>query len=195
MTAGHDEQEKTRPPRRTLRIDSPHVLFGQMARLPELVKPRPREDEDGLQFLMRLRGSTTPEEAVTFTAFAALPVPAIGWGYECLRMMADHLDASERPLMHQIADWLAEPTVTRRHAIMRHALWAPVRSPSVLLALAAGWAAGGPAPNDSDPSPAHKTPVAINSAVLSCLARAQLRQRPVYLARFLDMAETLFRAY
>ncbi|TKW68883.1 MAG: hypothetical protein DI616_01830 [Paracoccus denitrificans] len=178
-----------------MRSDNPADLFDQQARLGELVKHRPRLDENGLQFLTRLRGSTTPEEAVTFTAFSALPVAAIGWGYECLRMMADHLDPSERPVMHQISDWLNEPSTTRRHAIMRSALWAPMRTPSVLLALSVGWAAGGPAPNDPEPSPAHKTPVAINSAVLSCLARAQLRQRPVYMARFLDMAETLFRAY
>lgn len=190
-----DPQEKTRPPRRTLRADRPAELFAQLDRLPELVKLRPRPDENGLQFLTRLRGSTTPEEAVTYTAFAALPVAAVGWGYECLRMMAEQLDPGERHMMHQIADWLAEPTTTRRHAIMRQALWAPVRNPSVFLALAVGWASGGPAPNDPEPSPPHKTPVAINSAVLSCLARVQIRQRSVYMARFLDMAETLFRAY
>ena len=194
MTAG-DDLEKTRPPRRTLRTESPTELFAQLERLPELVKPRPRADENGLQFLYRLRGSTTPEEAVTYVAFAALPISAVGWGYECLRMMAEHLDASERPMMHLISDWLNDPTTSRRHIIMRQALWAPVRNPSVLLGLAVGWASGGPAPNDPEPSPPHKAPVAINSAVLSCLARTQLRQRPVYLARFLDMAEALFRAY
>ncbi|MFV0294369.1 MAG: DUF6931 family protein [Paracoccus sp. (in: a-proteobacteria)] len=194
MTAGN-ENEKTRPPGRTLRTNSPVDLFAQMDKLPELVKPRPRADENGLQFLIRLRGSTTPEEAVTFVAFAALPVPAVGWGYECLRMMAEYLDSGERSRMHNISDWLNGPTTTRRHEIMREALWAPVRSPSVLLGLAVGWASGGPAPNDSEPSLAHKTPIAINSAVLSCLARTQLRQRPVYLARFLNVAETLFRAY
>lgn len=194
MNSG-EQQEKTRPPRRTLRTESPVDLFRQHPRLGELVKHRPRENEDGLQFLTRLRGSTTPEEAVTFAAFSALPVPAVGWGYECLRMMAEHLDSSERPMMHQISDWLNEPSTARRQAIMRQALWAPMRTPSVLLALSVGWAAGGPAPNDPEPSPSHKTPVAINSAVLSCLARAQLRQRPVYLARLLDTAEALFRAY
>lgn len=194
MTSG-EETEKTRPPRRMLRTDSPAELFRQVERLPELVKPRPRPEENGLQFLTRLRGSTTPEEAVTYTAFAALPVAAVGWGYECLRMMVEHLDGSERPMMHLVSDWLNDPTTSRRHAIMRQALWAPVRNPSVLLGLAVGWANGTPAPNDPEISPSHKTPVAINSAVLSCLARTQLRQRPVFLARFLDMAETLFRAY
>ena len=84
MTAG-TEQEKTRPPRRTLRTDSPVDLFAQHQRLAELVKHRPRGDENGLQFLTRLRGSTTPEEAVTFTAFSALPVPATGTGIWSMR--------------------------------------------------------------------------------------------------------------
>ena len=37
--------------------------------------------------------------------------------------------------------------------------------------------------------------IGIDSAVLSCLARADLSRRSFYLARFLDMAEALFRAY
>lgn len=144
--------------------------------------------------MWRLRASTTPEEAVTFTAFAALPTTAAGWGYECLRLMADQLQPQERGLMRQVAQWLAEPATHLRHDIMREALWSPARSPSVLLALAVGWSTGRPAPNDPDLSPPHKTPVAINSAVLSCLARAPLSQRSVYLARILDMAEPLFKA-
>ena len=194
MTSGA-ENEKTRPPRRTLRGEYPAQLFRHTERLPDLVKLRPRDGEDGLQFLGRLRGSTTPEEAVTFVAFAAMPAAAVGWGYECLRMMADQLDASERPMMHRIADWLNQPTIAGRHDIMREALWAPVRGPSVLLGLAVGWSAGTPAPNDPEPSAPWRTPLAINSAVLSCLARTPLSRRSVYLARFLDMAETLFRAY
>lgn len=188
-------EEKTQPPRPTARPGTPVALFAEMPRLDELVKLKPREDEDAVRFLGRLRGSTTPEEAVTFSAFAALPVPAVGWGYECLRMMSDHLDPAERQTMLTIAEWLNHPAPSRRFEIMRDALWAPVRGPAVLLALAAGWSSGGPAPNDPEPVPVHKTPVAINSAVLSCLARAHLSRRSVYLARFLDMAEAIFRAY
>ena len=82
-----------------------------------------------------------------------------------------------------------------RFALMREALFAPFRSPAVMLALAVGWSTGTPAPNDPERSAPHKTPVALNSAVLSCLARADLSRRSFYLARFLDMAEALFRAY
>ncbi|SIS57046.1 DUF6931 family protein [Paracoccus saliphilus] len=190
-----DQDDTTERPRRTLREEDPRALFVQLQSLADLVKLSPREDEDGLRFLARLRASTTPEEAVTYTAFAALPTNAAGWGYECLRLMADHLHPQERPMMQKIAAWLANPTTRLRHDIMKEALWAPARGPSVLLGLAVGWSTGKPAPNDPEPAPAHKAPVAINSAVLSCLARVPLSQRSVYLARILDMAESLFRAY
>ncbi|RNF34447.1 DUF6931 family protein [Paracoccus methylarcula] len=190
-----DQDDTTERPRRTLREQDPQTLFAELQSLAELVKLRPRAGEDGLRFLARLRASTTPEEAVTYTAFAALPTNAAGWGYECLRLMADHLHPQERPMMRQIAAWLANPTTRLRHDIMKEALWAPARGPSVLLGLAVGWSTGKPAPNDPEPAPAHKAPIAINSAVLSCLARVPLSQRSVYLARILDMAESLFRAY
>ena len=185
-------EEKTLRPQRSLRPESPVDLFALLDKLPDLVKLRPVANEDRSRFLARLRFSTTPEEAVTYTAFAALPTAAAGWGYECLRLMAGHLQPQERQMMEGIAGWLANPTTRLRHDIMKEALWAPTRSPSVLLGLAVGWSTGSPAPNDPDPSPAHKAPVALNSAVLSCLARVPLSQRPIYLSRILDMADTLF---
>lgn len=190
-----DQTDKTHPPRRSMRYDTPAELFASLPQVRDLTQIRPRADEDNLQYLFRLRGSTTPEEAVTFTSFAALPTVAAGWGYECLRQMADHLSPLERPLMQDIAAWIANPVPGIRYKVMREALWAPSRSPSVLLGLAVGWSTGGPAPNDSLRPPPWRTPQAVNSAVLSCLARAELSRRPIYLARFLDMAESLFRIY
>lgn len=194
MASGEDTTRRPmRGIRGSIRAGDPADHFATLPKLAELVKLRPQPAEDGLHFLARLRSSTTPEEAVTYTAFAAVPTDAAGWGYEALRLMADHLQPQEREMMQQIAAWLANPTTRGRHGIMRDALWAPTRGPSVLLGLAVGWSTGGPAPNDPDPAAVHKTPVAINSAVLSCLARAPLNRRSFYLARILDMAETLFR--
>lgn len=190
-----DSHDRTHPPRRSLRYQSPTQLFQMMPQLADLMQLRPRDGEDHLDFLVRLRGSTTPEEAVTFTAFAVLPTVAAGWGYECLRQMADHLDPLERPLIKEIAAWIAAPTTSQRHKLMRDALWAPSRSPSVLLALAVGWSHGGPAPNDPLRPPPWRTPQAVNSAVLSCLARADLSSRSVFLARFINAAETILRDY
>lgn len=189
-----DAEATTQRPRRSLRSGGPEQHFEELPRLRDLIKMRPLSDEDSLSFLARLRSSTTPEEAVTYTAFAAVPTDAAGWGYECLRLMAEFLLPQERQTMQQIAAWLANPATRLRHELMRDALWAPVRGPSVLLALAVGWSTGGPAPNDPEPAPAHKAPVAINSAVLSCLARVPMNRRSVYLARILDMAQSLYRA-
>lgn len=188
-----DAGDITQRPRRSLRPGSAEQHFADLPHLPGLVKLRPLPQEEAAAFLARLRSSTTPEEAVTYTAFAAVPTDATGWGYECLRLMADHLQPQERQMMQQIAAWLANPTTRARQELMRDALWAPVRGPSVLLALAVGWSTGCPAPNDPDPSPPHKAPVAINSAVLSCLARVPMHRRSVYLARILDMAQALYR--
>lgn len=187
--------DKTCPPRRSLRYDTPSELYTCLPEVQLLTTLRPRQDEDNLQYLYRLRSSTTPEEAVTFAAFAAQPSVASGWGYECLRLMADHLSPLEKPMLQDIAAWVNNPTTAMRHRLMREALWAPTRSPSVLLGLAVGWSIGGPAPNDPMRPPAYRTPQAINSAVLSCLARSQLARRPVYLARFIDLADSLFRAF
>lgn len=190
-----DQSDKTSPPRRSTRYDTPAELFAHLPQVRDLTQIRPRPEEDNLQYLLRLRGSTTPEEAVTFTAFAALPTAAASWGYECLRQMAENLNPVERPMMQDIAAWIANPTTSMRYKLMRDALWAPSRSPSVLLGLAVGWSTGGPAPNDPMRPPPFRTPQAVNSAVLSCLARAELSRRSVYLARIIDMAESLLRAY
>lgn len=190
-----EENDKTTPPRRSTRYDTPAELYARIPQVLDLTQFRPRPEEDNLRYLSRLRGSTTPEEAVTFTAFAALPTAAAGWGYECLRQMAEHLNPVERPMMQDIAAWISNPTTSMRYKLMKDALWAPSRSPSVLLGLAVGWSTGGPAPNDPLRPPPWRTPQAVNSAVLSCLARAELSRRPIFLARIIDMAESLLRAY
>ncbi len=192
---GAAEPEKTRPPISRLRFDQPVDLFAAMPQVGELMQKRPREAEDGLAFLGRLRSSTTPEEAVTFTAFAALPQMAIWWGHECLRSMPDHLDRNDRAMMELIAAWIARPSIDLRHRVMRDALWATGRSPTVYLGLAVGWSGGSIAPNDPATVPPYRAPKALNTSVLSCLAKADLNRRPIFLAQFIDMAESLFRVY
>ena len=189
------DAEKTRPPVGALRYETPMDLFAALPQVADLTQHRPREGEDGLAFLGRLRSSTTPEEAVTFTAFAALPQMAIWWAHECLRSMPDYLDQNDRKMLELVAAWITEPSTYQRHKIMKEALWAPGRAPTIMLGLAVGWSGGSIAPNDPAPVPPYRTPKAINTSVLSCLARADLSRRPILLARFIDMAESLFRVY
>jgi hypothetical protein len=185
--------EHTRPPIGSLRYPDAPSLYAAIPQVAELTQHRPRPDETAIEYLLRLRASTTPEEAITFTAFATLPQLAIWWGYECLRLMPDYLEARDRPYMEAIAAWTKAPTTDLRHRLMREALFAHFRSPAVMLALAVGWSGGPVAPNDPAPVPVHRLPRSLNSAVLSCLARAEMTRRPVLLARFITMAEALCR--
>ncbi len=194
---GADQQasDKTQPPVSSLRYETPVDIYAALPQLAELTQHRPRNDEDVLAYLRRLRSSTTPEESVTYTAFSAVPQMAIWWAYECLQAMPDYLDNSDRLLMGEIANWIKVPSTATRHSIMKEALWAPARSPAVLLGLAVGWSGGSVAPNDPLSAPVYRTPMAINTAVLSSLARSDMTRRPIFLARFIDMAESLFRVY
>jgi hypothetical protein len=185
--------EKTRPPMAAVRYESLVDLYAAIPQLAELTQARPKPEDDALSFLMRLRSSTTPEEAVTFTAFAVQPKLAIWWAHECLRLLPDALSLLDRQMMEQVARWIGHGETADRHLIMRDALWAPTRSPGVMLGLAVGWSGGSIAPNDPAPVPLHRSPRAINTAVLSCLAKADMTRRSICLARFIDMAESLFR--
>ena len=185
--------DKTRPPQGALRYPEPRSLYAAIPRLSELTHQSPYEGETTVAFLSRLRSSTTPEEAVPFTAFATLPQMAIWWGHECLRLMPEHLDASDRDMMERGSGWIARPTTATRFAIMREALFANGRGPGVLLGLAVGWSGGPIAPNDPAPVANHRAPTSLTASILSCLARAEYTQRPIYLARCIDMAESLFR--
>lgn len=189
------EPNQTQPPLSALRFETPSQLYGAIPQVSQLTQNRPRDTEHGLDYLLRLRASTTPEEAVTFTAFAALPKMAIWWGYECLRLARDDLTPADRAIMDLVATWTTYPDTENRYRAARAALYAPVRSPAVFLGLAVGWSGGPVAPNDPASVPIHRMPRAINSSVLSCLARADLRQRPIRLARFIEQAGTLFRVY
>ncbi len=187
------QQEKTQPAISALRYETPSELYTAMPQIRNLMQHRPRDDESAVAFLARLRSSTTPEEAVTFTAFAARAKMAIWWAYECVRTSSEEMSADDRALMEQIANWTTHPDAQNRYMVMKEALWAPQRTPVVLLGLAVGWSGGQFAPNDPSQVPPYRTPRAVNSAVLSCLAKSSLNRRPIELARFLDLALSLYR--
>lgn len=196
-----DEGEKTRPPSQAsaqvsvLRYSTPHELYSAMPQLRNLTQLRPREDENSLDFLTRLQESATPEESVTFAAFAAVPRVAVWWGYECLRNLRADFTPHDRELLEHIAQWSSSGDQALRYEIMKAALFAERRTAAVMLGLAAGWSGAQIAPNDPAPVPPHRTPRAVNAAVLSALAQCQLSNRPHHLLRLVRLAEQLFRAY
>ncbi|UMA64504.1 hypothetical protein LVO79_16070 [Roseivivax marinus] len=187
------DAETTRPPVSALRYETPSALYAELPQVAQLTQHRPRPDEESLAYLDRLRASDTPEEALTFAAFAALPKMAIWWGYECVRTGGCALGQEERALMDLVAAWTVRSDAETRFRTMREGLYAPMRTPPVFLALAVGWSGGPIAPNDPAPVPAWRTPRAVNTAVLSCLAQAGLSERQTRLARFTEQAVALFR--
>lgn len=189
------EPDKTKPPFARLRFETPFELYRAMPQVAQLTQHRPKEDEDLVTFLNRLRSSATPEEAITFAAFAAQPKMAIWWGYECLRQAADDLNKGERQMMEFVANWTQFPDDENRYRAMQMGLYAPIRTPAVYLCLAVGWSGGPIAPNDPAGVPPHRTPRAINTAVLSCLARANLQERPKRLEGFTDQAVSMLTVY
>lgn len=195
VTPEQSEEEKTRPPAAVLRYETLADLYAAIPQLSEMTHVRPRPPEEAQDFLWRLRRSTTPEEGVTLTAFAFVPKLAIWWGHECLRTIPEVLTPTDRTMMEMIARWIGAPTSENRHIVMKEALWASERSPGVHLGLAVGWSGGSIAPNDPSPVPLHRCPKAINTAVLSCLATAAMSRRTIYMTRFMDVAQSLFKVY
>lgn len=195
MSPQGEDPDKTLPPLSALRYPMPVDLYAALPVLGKLTRARPRDDEDSFDYLTRLRGCDTPEEAVTFTAFAALPKMAIWWGYECLRLSEPGLSREDRAMLQQIARWTAGPSTESRFEVMKTALWAPERTPTVVLGMALGWSGGPAAPNDPAPVPVQRCPRAVNAAVLSSLAGNDPAHRPVLLGRFADLAVSMFRIY
>lgn len=194
-TVTQKEDEKTRPPAAVLRYETLAQLYEAIPQIKDMTHARPRPPEEAQDFLFRLRRSDTPEEGVTLTAFAFVPKLSIWWGHECLRTIPEVLTPTDRQMMDLVGRWIGAPTTENRHAVMREALWAPEKCPGVHLGLAVGWSGGSIAPNDPAPVPPHRCPRAINTAVLSCLASAAMTRRTIYLTRFMDVAQSLFKVY
>lgn len=189
------DQDHTIPPLRTLRLDSPIDLYRDIPEVAGFTKHKPEPDEDPLQYFERLRGSTTPEDAITYTAFATEPQVAIGWGVEAIRITLPDLPPDELQLMSWISQWMDNPSSDNRWRTMQVALFAPRRSATVYLGLAVGWSGGALAPNDPVAVPPWRSPKAVNAAILRALGQLSLEQRSVCLARVLDLAAGLFRVY
>lgn len=187
--------DATQPPVSVLRYNTPAELYVAMPQIRELTQLRPTDDEDHLGFLDRLGTSPTPEEFITFTAFAARPKVAVWWGYECLRNLRSDFSDHDRDLLEKVAAWSAHGDTETRYEIMKIAMFAERRTAAVQLGLAAGWAGAQIAPNDPAPIAPHRTPRGVNAAVLSALAQCHLGNRWSHMSKLRRLAESIFRAY
>lgn len=189
------EQDQTVPPLRALRFDRPADLYRDVREIAQFMQQRPFEEEDALHYFERLRDSSTPEEAITYTAFATEPAVAISWTIEAIRVVGPDLSEDDSVLMELIERWFHDPRAKNRWKVMQVALFAPHRSATVNLGLAVGWSGGALAPNDPVTVPAWRSAKAANAAILRALGEVDQAHRSENLARVLDLAAGLFRVY
>jgi len=189
------DAERTIPPVKSLRFDRPFDLYRELPEVRGFTKHRPSEEDDAFGFFEQLARSTTPEDALTFTAFATEPLAAIKWGLASTQAVLSDLPPEEEQLLHWVAQWVENPTKENRWRTFQVALFAPRRSASVYLGLAVGWSGGPLAPNDPVTVPAWRTPRAVNTAVLRSIGQVGLQQRSVCMQRVLDLAANHFRVY
>lgn len=187
------DSDYTVPPLRRLRFDTPHELFAQMPQVADFSKHRPYEGEDNFAYLDRQRSSTTPEDAITFAAFATTPRFGIYWGLQSIRSILPQAQPEDVEIFKSVAQWLASPEEGNRWLALRNSMFATHRSPAVYLGLAVGWSGGIVAPNDPSTPPPWRSPRAVNAAVLTAIARGGLDKRSVHLARTIELASGFFR--
>ena len=185
--------EQTLPPARAIRFDRVNDLFAEMPEISRFIETSPEHDEGYRGFLERLRASSTPEEAVTFTAFALDSKAGIKWGKECVASLIPDMPPEDTKLLSFVSDWIEDSTSENRWNALQLAMFAPRRSPAGYLGLGVGWAGGPLAPNDLVTVPPWRAPRAISSAVMRAVGQMRTEHRGESLDFVLDRAAGLFR--
>lgn len=188
----------TTPPHTTapvpgLRMQIATEVFQALPPLGGLVLGRPLPEQHCLDFLRQLLAGKTPEEALTFMAFALPARHGVWWGHECLKALPDSLTPQDQQMMTLIAAWVAEQDDNSRYAALEAGLRADVHGPGVWLALGAGWSGGSISGKGLPPvaPPVGATGQALNAAINSALARVALDKRRRTIDHFASMAEVL----
>lgn len=128
-------------------------------------------------FMRSLAASGTPEDAVTFCAFALGRREAVWWACQCVREMMG--DGSDDQCLQAAENWVREPEEDLRKTALELGMGADRAAPQCWLALAAGWSGGtiAPASPVSVPPAPHLTATAVRAAVLIALARVPVTER------------------
>jgi hypothetical protein len=187
--------EPTLPPIRAIRFDTLDRLFDELPELNDFITDRPDSGEGYRAFLQRLRASATPEDAITFTAFALTPKAGVKWALDCILRLQPEQPWSDTQLMNWITAWLEDPQPDARWKTLELSLFTTPRSPMVQVGLAVGWSGGPLAPNDFVEMPAWRTPRVLSSAVLKALGQLPTDQRDAGTDYILDKAVGLFRIH
>lgn len=175
-----------------LRYPLARDVFEQISEISEDMETRPNT-QNGLEFLRALLAGPTPEEAITFAAYALSPRHSVWWAHECLNALPELLTDQDKTMLALCAAWAANPAEDSRYDVLEAGLGAETRGPGVWIALGAGWSAGSMSPADQPEVPVQPflTGRAVNAGVLSILARVPQDKRRRHLGHFVSMADYL----
>lgn len=142
------------------------------------------DGESSLEFCNRLVAGRTPEEAITFCAYLLPARHAIWWAHECLGNMREALDGADARILDVIRDWVSFPSEPYYRQALYSATLTQQRTPAVWIAVAAGWEMER---EELGTQGRVQISRAINTGILSALARVALLDRAEVLKGFTQM--------
>ncbi|KQO91899.1 hypothetical protein ASF36_18775 [Methylobacterium sp. Leaf90] len=153
----------------------------------------PPSDEPPLQFLQRLRRSETPEDAVSFLAYALGRREAVWWAAQSVRLLCRIAVGQEDAPLGAAEAWVRDPEDLRRREALRLGMTGNQRLATPWVALAAGWSGGnvGPSAQAVVQATPEMTPRAVRTAILVALATVSARDRSSRLQACIDIGVPL----
>ena len=186
----------TTEPANGLRVQVTSELFAAIPSMADHIAKPPEPGVHCLDYLRRLRLGATPEEAVTFMAYALSPRHAVWWGHECLKAAPELLTEQDTAMLELVVAWVAQQDDDSRYAALDAGQGAEINGPGVWLALAIGWSGGsisGPG-LPPVPPPIGVMGLAMNVGLQSALARVPQDKRRRMLDHYIGMAEVLAKS-
>ncbi len=155
----------------------------------------PPAAEPPMAYLRALASGPTPEDALTFAAYALPRREAVWWACQCVRTLEGVQPGGEDELLRAAEAWVREPDEDRRQAALRLGTETDHRAASTWLALAAAWSGGNVSRFEGAfvrPTP-EQTAKAARVAILIALARVGAKERSRRLSLCVDGAVRLMQ--
>ena len=152
-------------------------------------------DEPPLAYLAALRASQTPEDAVSFLAYALGRREAVWWAAQGVRLLANIPTGSEDAPLKAAEAWVRDPDDLARREALRLGMTGNRRLATCWVALAAGWSGGNiaPGPGAVVAATPEMTPKAARTAILVALATVTARERASRLQACVDAGIPLLK--
>ena len=136
-------------------------------------------DEPPLAFLQRLRQSETPEDGVSFLAYALGRREGVWWAAQSVRLLCRIAAGQEDASLQAAESWVRDPDDLLRREALRLGMTGNHRIATPWVALAAGWSGGniGPSAHSVVQATPEMTPKAVRTSILVALATVGARDR------------------